>query len=89
MADSTEALHDTLAHLHEQLESAESLDDELRDELRQAMQEIRETLDAGAHPASEGLIDRIEALTQRFEGSHPQLSEVVGRVVDALARLGI
>lgn len=85
------ALHATLSRLHEQLEAAESLDPELRDELREAMAEIRSALDEEAGGASplEGLAGRLQDLALRFEGSHPRLAEVMGAVVDALARLGI
>jgi len=37
----------------------------------------------------EGLARRLQDLALRFEGSHPRLSEVMGVLVDALARLGI
>jgi hypothetical protein len=85
------ALQDTLHRLHEQLEAADSLDEDLRAELREAMHEIRVALeDEGDEGLPlEGLARRLRELTLRFEGSHPRLAEVVGMLVDALARLGI
>jgi hypothetical protein len=90
MPDRSEDLSTTLASLHEALESADSLDASHRDELRKAMEEIQEVLDAEPGSASHGsLLERLSGLTAHFEEEHPALTEAIGRVVHALGQLGI
>jgi hypothetical protein len=84
----TRGLHDTLVDLHEQLSRESALDPALREELRTAMEEIRARVEAGAE-AERPLAERLSDLMLRFEAAHPALSEAVGGVVRALARLGI
>jgi hypothetical protein len=90
MSGATERLTKILRELHQVLESAEDLDRTSRDSLRAAAREIEDALDseegqtAAAAPV-EALRDRIE----RFEGSHPALTEAVRRIVDQLAEMGI
>jgi hypothetical protein len=71
-----------LDELHAELESAQDLDDASRDALRAAAAEIKESLD----------VDRgsqLDALRERIEGSHPRITEVLRRLVDQLAEMGI
>jgi hypothetical protein len=84
----TRGLHETLLELHEQLAREGALDPALRDELRTALQEIRARVDAGSE-ADRPLAERLSELMLRFEAAHPALSDAVGAVVRALARLGI
>lgn len=82
--EAAERLRGILGELHQVLESAEDLDDSSRDALRGAVDEIQSALDADASQLA-GLRERIE----RFEGSHPRLTEVVRRIVDQLSEMGI
>jgi len=90
MSDRSEDLSTTLTSLHEALESADTLDEVHRDELRNAMDEIRAVLDSDQkselHPS---LMERLSGMTAHFEEEHPALTEAVGRVVHALGQLGI
>jgi hypothetical protein len=90
MSDRSEDLSTTLASLHEALESADTLDEAHRDELRNAMDEIRAVLDSDQkselHPS---LMERLSGMTAHFEEEHPALTEAIGRVVHALGQLGI
>jgi len=69
--------------LHQLLESADDLDNGSRDALRNAADEIEETLEG------ETTLDALRERIERFEGSHPRLTEAVRRVVDQLAEMGI
>jgi CII-binding regulator of phage lambda lysogenization HflD len=82
------ALEETLDQLHQQLLSAENLDDQERERLRQAALEIRNTLD-DQHVSSLGLAERLQRATAQFEHSHPQLTNSIGRIADLLSQLGI
>ena len=88
MGRDADALRTTLNHLHEQLAGADPIDAELRDALEAAVDEIQTRLDADEeHENSLG--DRLAEMIDEFEESHPNLAEAIGRVVDALSRLGI
>ena len=83
-----ESLHDTLARLHAELEGAGAIDAELRAELEQALEEIREVVerDRAVEPS---LGERLEELALRFEQSHPLLTQSIAGVVRALGAMGI
>lgn len=85
-------LRDLLTRLQEALDRAERPDDETRGLLEQLSAQTRAALDRAELPPPEeraqlhsGLLGALE----RFEGSHPELAYAVGKVVDALAGLGI
>jgi hypothetical protein len=85
-----ENLRETLARLHDELEGGEPVDAELRAELEHALQEIREVVDR-TRPDEEAspLGERLETVALQFEQSHPLLAQAIGRVVNALAAMGI
>ncbi len=72
-----------VAELHQLLASSDELDEASREALRAAADEIDETLEGDSTLGA--LRERIE----RFEGSHPTLTEAVRRLVDQLAEMGI
>lgn len=85
-------LLETLTQLQQELSRADDIDPEVRaglqkvtDELRQALSQNEPPAMSKLAPASSGLRD----LLLRFEADHPQLSDVFGRVADALAAMGI
>ena len=53
------------------------------------IESVIEAQERGDGGGGEGFGDRISDLALRFEGSHPRLAEVLGRVVNGLAELGI
>lgn len=90
MPEKIEKLRATLRELEQELDSLESLDDESRQLLQSAAEEINEALgneDQEMEPHSWS--ERLSAVARDFEESHPALSRMVGNVVDALAQLGI
>ncbi len=84
-------LKGTLRELKNELASLDSLDIETRELLEGAVHEIegklrRETGDEDQEKWSHsGLKDAIE----RFETSHPTLTGILSRLVDALGQMGI
>jgi hypothetical protein len=85
-----EDLRRRLAELQAELERSDALDADSRAALEGVMREIQTVLaraEAQREPAS--LAERLREAGRNFEDSHPTLTAVVGRVVDALAALGI
>ena len=85
-------LLETLAELRAEVAKAESVDPETAELLESAMRDLQAELDKRGgkaspkiEPASSGLKDAM----LKFEAEHPQLSEAVGKVADALAAMGI
>ena len=91
MADPRSSLPEILTELHEALEaSGDELADEVRAELRETAEEIRQALDPEeATEFSVSLRERLSRTLESFEESHPRLTQVVGRIADALSDLGI
>jgi len=85
-----EALRKNIHELREQLASGQPLTPEQRRSLDAALDEIEPLID----PESESdehdtLADRLRELASHFEDTHVDLTLAVGRVADALSRLGI
>jgi hypothetical protein len=93
MADRGPDLRATLEQLHAELHAAEAtggaLDQGSRRLLRDLLQDINELLERSGEPPPESTIARMREALDEFEGTHPALTEAVGRVVDALAQMGI
>ena len=77
--------------LEQELESLDSLDDETRRMLRDTIDEVRAKLDPQTvgEIESQHLIDRLHDAEGRFQVTHPTLSGIVMRVINALGQLGI
>jgi hypothetical protein len=94
MPERAERLRRTLEDLHDEIAGAAPLAPQERELLRGALDEIQQAL---AEPsasrslaASRGSLgERLADLARRVEGEHPNVAAAVGRVVDALANLGI
>ena len=94
MADPTDSLQGILDELHDALEASSDVGEEQRAALRRAAHEIRAALGDDARAAAETadsgtLVDQLNAALERFEGSHPRLTQIVGRIADSLSDLGI
>lgn len=99
MSDEIEKLRGTLTELQAELDNVEQDDPEVRELLRTALAEIQETLEEGAAgdagsgggEANDGdsLADRLGSAASHYEESHPNLSGILGGVIDALSRMGI
>lgn len=86
---SVEELRETLARLHQELRDAQEIDEGLRAELRQALDEISEKIERPEGQGEEPLGEQLEDLAFRFESSHPVLAEMLGQVIRTLSRMGI
>ncbi len=82
----------TLKELQAQLRQTEALTESDRQFVEELHEEIEELLARSArgltiehHP----LLGRLDDAAQRFEVSHPDLTGVIGRVVDSLSTMGI
>jgi hypothetical protein len=87
-----ENLRSRLAELHAELENVDALDTEARDALEKVMRDIQDLLaraEGDEDREAPSLADRLRDAGRHFEDSHPALTATVGRVVDALAALGI
>ena len=90
MSDPRSSVTEILAELHEVLEASGDLAVDVREELREAAEEIRQALDpSDERELSVSLRDRLSAALENFEESHPRLTGIVGRVADALSDMGI
>jgi len=83
------AVDEILTELHEALEASDGeIGEEARQELRTAAAEIREAIEAGDE-VPDSLRGKLSDAIERFEEQHPTLTNIVGRVADALADMGI
>ena len=91
MSDQSEKLKTTVTELEDELHTLDTVDDEVRAVLREVIDEIRSVLDedSTAQLEDESTTGRLQSAAQEFEGSHPTLSAIIGRVIDGLGQLGI
>ncbi len=86
-----EKLQRLIASLHEELGSAESVDDESRELLQQLIRDIQD-IASGEAPSSESQAaasGQLETAALKFESDHPKLSMILGEIMDTLGKLGI
>lgn len=90
MEESKQNIHEALRDLHDALETAQDLDASDRGEIAAAIDEIRGVLDdSDAENQSDTLGGRLRAAVEHFEGRHPELTALIGRVADSLSEMGI
>lgn len=83
-----------LRQLRIELAEAEDVDEQLDQELREATARLQHVLERHeADPASsgppQGMIQQLRQAADRFEDSHPTITNTVGRIADALSQMGI
>jgi predicted negative regulator of RcsB-dependent stress response len=85
-------LHIQLEELHAALRQVDSPDAAEQETLRRLRGDIEALLarrdDATAHHYK-GLAERLREDVEQLEASHPQATLLMGRVIDALANIGI
>jgi hypothetical protein len=91
MSDRLENLRVTLRELEAELRSLGTLDDETREQLAAAAEEIAVSLRRGKNRPATGnkTEESLQGRLAEFEATHPQLAGVVMRLLDGLAQLGI
>lgn len=84
-------LRQMLEQLHTELQRADTIDDRSRELLRSLIGDIEDLLERkqkqGTQP--ESIIERLREAVRAFEKTHPTLTDAIGGVADALARMGI
>ena len=91
MPERIEKLRGIVQELEAELESLESVDAQARSVLEEALEDLRVAL-SKTDPASlesESLVERLQTAEQEFQVSHPTISGLVLRMINALGQLGI
>ncbi len=85
-----EQLEESVAHLRAELAEGKPLSEADRQVLDRTLADVAQMLDEEQDdPTFGGVIyDELRELSVRLEEVHPNLSVVVGRIVDALSQLG-
>ena len=88
---SKDHLHEIIDELHEELERSEHVDEADRTELAALVAEIRAIVGPDENPpeGEESVTDRLLDASRRFEESHPSLVSALGRLADALSKIGV
>jgi len=91
MPERIEKLKAIIAELEAELQSLDSLDDQSRQVLENAVEELHATLSRQPPDTAQrdSIRQRLEAAEQRYQINNPTLSGIVLRVIDALGQLGI
>jgi hypothetical protein len=86
-----DSLREAIDHLRGELASGEPLSAEERAQLDRVLGEVAGILepDSAESEPGDGVIDELRDFTDRFEESHPELSLILGRIMDSLSQLGI
>lgn len=84
-------LEDSIDHLRGELAEGEPLSAEDRALLDRTLSEVAERLadDDDDFSITESLDEELQKLSARIEQTHPNLSLIVGRILDSLSQLGI
>jgi len=83
-----ETLDDTLQQLHEQIRDLGRLNESEREQLREAVTELQQSLDRFDVKSSD-LAKRIHGTTTQFSEQYPGLAQTAGQVADILSQMGI
>jgi polyhydroxyalkanoate synthesis regulator phasin len=78
-----------LMQLHEELEQAQTLDENERAMMRHLMNDIQATLERTGHHPTSSFVDRLEESVEVLEVSHPTLSSIIRKALDTLNIAGI
>lgn len=85
-----EKIRETVTALESELDDLKSIDDETRQVLLQALDEIRAALAKdGPQIQNESLTDRLKHFAEDFEDAHPNLTRLISNLVDGLGQIGI
>ena len=88
----TNSVRTLLKELRSELERTPSLQERDRKHLEELVEETEKALLSSGEalgPPQHSTIDRLTDTTQRIEVSHPQLTAILSRVIDALSNMGI
>lgn len=86
-----QGLEESIAHLRKEIASGSPLSQDDRDRLERTLAEVATHLET-ENPATvlaEPVYEELRELAARVEQTRPNLSILLGRIVDALSQLGI
>ena len=91
MNDKLDHIRSIIGELESELSSLDSVDPGTRPAMKEVVADIQSALgESGTGELSEkSLADRLQDAESQFEASHPTLSGILLRFVDALGQLGI
>lgn len=92
MPERLDKLREMLSDLDKELDSLESLDEPTRTVLEEAKRDIEEALEKHDSPSQwepQSIVDRLNDATEQFEVTHPTLTGIIQRMINALSQLGI
>ena len=92
MNQDRDRLERALVELDAELAELGSVDPQLRQRLERTLADLRTALDETSRPATQtqpGMVQRLSESARNFEETHPNLSGMIGSVIDALGRMGI
>ncbi len=86
-----EKLRATVTELEQELLASETVDEITRQRIQAALAEVRVALQESETTAEDrsSLADRLNKAVEEFEGSHPTLVSIIGRLADGLSQMGI
>ncbi len=86
-----EKLKATVAELERELLALDTVDEATRMRLQQALVDVRSALQESETSAEDrnSLAARLTNAVEEFEGSHPTLVTIIGRLADGLSQMGI
>jgi len=85
----------TVDQLHDKLGSMENVDEEVRHLLQGAVEDLHQILDPSKEPSSDrgdqhaSIAKRLSEASLHYEGRHPDLSNILGSMVDILSNMGV
>jgi hypothetical protein len=85
-------LHEAVGKLHQELEQADNLDEESRQQLQHLMGDIRTALDRqppAPEEEDESLFEQINESIQQYEVTHPDLTAALQHALDILSGAGL
>ncbi len=89
---SHERLHELLGKVHQELERADSVDDESRELMFEVSDDIRYLLEHGKQESEDEtkpIGDRLDSLVLAFESRHPRIARMIEEVIDTFGKMGI
>ena len=83
-------LRQMLEQLHTELQRTDTIDDRSRQLLRSVLDDIEDLLERKEKRVQpESIVERLREAVRAFETTHPTLTDTIGGVADALAKMGI
>ena len=95
MSEELTKLKATVDQLHDKLGSMDNVDEEVRHVLQSAVEDLHQILDLSKEPSGDGgdqhasIAQRLSEVALHYEGRHPDLSNLLGSMVDILSNMGV